>query len=628
MNAIPYLLSRILFFLFTGVLINDAYSQSSDSVLQHIATLPTDLEKIQYLEQQIDHLYRVQPAQALVYAQRADSLASLVDSLPLSLEIQRLRALPLRVRGDYEQAQTILQHAIEQLPPAPTSSTLAAVRARVHTNRAVLYRLQGDMLGSVAESQRAIHQLDSLIVRYPRARKYHSDLSDAYNGLAITHGRLENYALSNRYFRKSLRIDEQLGDQESIDGVLFNLGSNFYLTNQYDSAEYYWLSVVERTDTTTENSLSNAIYQNLGLLAAKQEKWDEAQQYYYQALHRYEQQSNYAAAASIYQSLAYLHNDLKEYELARQEALNGLSMVGQNLRSKSLLHHRLADAYQGMHRYQPAAEHYQQYAILQDSLLNQEKAEAIAEMEAKYQHEQQEKELALQQQEIELLHQDNHISRLQRNMTTMGLLLLTLVGVSVTFGQRLKIRRKQEQLRDSQALTATVRENAQLKEQQLRQELDHRNQQLTSYTLNFVQKNELMSELRDRVESLQQRKQWSSRDFRQLKTHIQQHLSIDQDWEHFKLHFESVHPNFFRSLAAVCPELGPKERKLCALIRLNLNIKEAAAILGISPDSVKTARHRLRKKLRMGSEESILDVLMHIEQGMTVPETSTMIDDS
>ena len=86
-----------------------------------------------------------------------------------------------------------------------------------------------------------------------------------------------------------------------------------------------------------------------------------------------------------------------------------------------------------------------------------------------------------------------------------------------------------------------------------------------------------------------------------------------------------MHPDFFRSLAAVCPELGPKERKLCALIRLNLNIKEAAAILGISPDSVKTARHRLRKKLNMGSEESILDVLMHIEQKTTLPETPTML---
>ena len=152
----------------TLLVTSGASGQSFDSVLQHMTTLPTNLDKVQYLEQQVDRLYQVQPAQALAYAQRADSLASLVDSLPLSLEIQRLQALPMRVMGDYEQAQTILQHAIGQIPPSPTSSALAAVRARISTNRAVLYRLQGDMLGSVAESQRAIRQLDSLMVRYPR----------------------------------------------------------------------------------------------------------------------------------------------------------------------------------------------------------------------------------------------------------------------------------------------------------------------------------------------------------------------------------------------------------------------------------------------------------------------------
>ena len=163
-----------------------------------------------------------------------------------------------------------------------------------------------------------------------------------------------------------------------------------------------------------------------------------------------------------------------------------------------------------------------------------------------------------------------------------------------------------------------LKENAQLKEQRLRQELEHRNQQLTSYTLNFIQKNELMSELRNKVEELQKQKQWTSRDFRQLKMHIQQHVSIDQDWENFKLHFESVHPDFFHNLNINFPDLGPKERKLCALIRLSLNIKESAVVLGISPDSVKTARHRLRKKMNLSYEESIQDVLMQVERGTYV----------
>ena len=50
--------------------------------------------------------------------------------------------------------------------------------------------------------------------------------------------------------------------------------------------------------------------------------------------------------------------------------------------------------------------------------------------------------------------------------------------------------------------------------------------------------------------------------------------------------------------------------KLCALIRLNLNIKESADILALKPESIKTSRHRLRKKLNMKGEDRIYDFLI------------------
>jgi len=82
------------------------------------------------------------------------------------------------------------------------------------------------------------------------------------------------------------------------------------------------------------------------------------------------------------------------------------------------------------------------------------------------------------------------------------------------------------------------------------------------------------------------------------------------------LHFEQVHQHFFTRLKEACPDLSSAELKLCALIRLNLNMKESATILGISPTSVKTARYRLRKKLNLSQEESILDYLLKIESGI------------
>jgi len=94
---------------------------------------------------------------------------------------------------------------------------------------------------------------------------------------------------------------------------------------------------------------------------------------------------------------------------------------------------------------------------------------------------------------------------------------------------------------------------------------------------------------------------------------IDNNYQIDREWEDFKMHFEQVHPEFFEQLKASYPELTPSDLKLCALLKLNMNTKESAKILGISPDSVKTARYRLRKKLQLRKDEGLFDFIYRIE---------------
>jgi DNA-binding CsgD family transcriptional regulator len=53
------------------------------------------------------------------------------------------------------------------------------------------------------------------------------------------------------------------------------------------------------------------------------------------------------------------------------------------------------------------------------------------------------------------------------------------------------------------------------------------------------------------------------------------------------------------------PDLSVSDYRLAAHISLNLNNKESAAVLNITPGSVKLARHRLRKKLNIDTGEDI-----------------------
>lgn len=50
------------------------------------------------------------------------------------------------------------------------------------------------------------------------------------------------------------------------------------------------------------------------------------------------------------------------------------------------------------------------------------------------------------------------------------------------------------------------------------------------------------------------------------------------------------------------PDITAAEKRMAALIRLHLNTKQMASMLGISTDSVYKIRQRLRKRLQLDDE--------------------------
>ncbi|WP_282086778.1 helix-turn-helix transcriptional regulator [Aquimarina algiphila] len=60
--------------------------------------------------------------------------------------------------------------------------------------------------------------------------------------------------------------------------------------------------------------------------------------------------------------------------------------------------------------------------------------------------------------------------------------------------------------------------------------------------------------------------------------------------------------SFDTKLQELYPDLTKGEREVCALLRLNLSIKEIMTIRNVSSDSVKSMRRRIRKKMQIPSE--------------------------
>ena len=150
-----------------------------------------------------------------------------------------------------------------------------------------------------------------------------------------------------------------------------------------------------------------------------------------------------------------------------------------------------------------------------------------------------------------------------------------------------------------------------LKEKQLNDKIEYKNKQLATHTLNIIQKNETLKELSKGITKIIRGSGGhSSSQLRQLLGLINYSFRKDKDWEEFKLYFEEVHTGFFENLIKYQPDLTSLELRHCALLRLNMSISESASLLGISPDSVKTARFRLKKKLNLESQQDLTDHVM------------------
>jgi tetratricopeptide (TPR) repeat protein len=135
-------------------------------------------------------------------------------------------------------------------------------------------------------------------------------------------------------------------------------------------------------------------------------------------------------------------------------------------------------------------------------------------------------------------------------------------------------------------------------------------QELNRYTKSILEKNEMIQVVRDEMERMK-KLGVPDADLRSANIHEMIHTPIltDEDWRHVRDLFDAVHPGFLFRLREKFNDLTPAETRLLALTKLQLPVKDMADLLGISPDTIRKTRYRLRKKINL-PEEGTLDELV------------------
>jgi DNA-binding CsgD family transcriptional regulator len=153
-----------------------------------------------------------------------------------------------------------------------------------------------------------------------------------------------------------------------------------------------------------------------------------------------------------------------------------------------------------------------------------------------------------------------------------------------------------------------------IEEKNLQREVQLKTASLSRYSLHLSQKNKILLDMSNTLRNMVSRKHMNtSAKMKELVKEIDFNLKQEQEWDEFMSFFKEIHPEFIKKLSALSKNsLSPAELRLGMLLRLNLSSKEIASILRVTPDSVRVARYRLRKKLPIDQKEELVNFMIEL----------------
>ena len=216
--------------------------------------------------------------------------------------------------------------------------------------------------------------------------------------------------------------------------------------------------------------------------------------------------------------------------------------------------------------------------------------------------------------EKELLEQNKRNAVLLRN-SIIGFLFAILIIVWILYNRRQMRNNAEKELLEQKNLLALSEQKriadelkaekelleqkallASSEQKRIEAELENARIQLANYVENLLQKNEIIERAAVELSKYEKQNVLQTEKI-SLDELYNARLSTEEDWVKFKILFDKVYPHFLDGLRNRIKDITPADLRLIALTKLNIRGKEMATMLGISYDSVRKAKYRLKKKM-------------------------------
>lgn len=547
------LLRSILFFLFTLLSLplwaQDDEFHVPDSLVAKLKEFrKADYQRAEALDACIEFFYEEEKIEdAAPYINELEQLANELNDRYWLAKSDYYQGLYAYASLDVEEAFARLnkaQNIAESMQESATSQTLLA---RIYLAQSAAY-MSVDLLSEAYESiEKGLNIADQYDLRKFRNRLINNKASLSY---------------SLGHFEESLSLMKTLHNETMDSKWLKNIADLYCELGYYDSA----IILIDSICTTLQNGEKKAdVLLTKSFILNRLENWEESELCLDEAREMLRGGSPlwtllYMRQAEVYIGENRFQEALQEINVALASDRSSIKNVGLEcacLQKKTYILRNLCD-------YQAALECQDSFLALYDTVLNKSNQKL--------------EDLRFQHDSDRMRKQYESEQALLRIRQTF---VFVIAGILILFT----------------GLSAViVWKNKKRKEEMLKSELDYRNREITSKTLNQNQLNETLDGVIQDLTHLMNNPRENENTLPSA-IHKLKGLLDDGSKKEFDYYFVEVHPDFYTKLKADFPKLTQNELRLCALIKANLNIKDIANLNNVSIDSVKSSRKRLRKSL-------------------------------
>lgn len=504
------------------------------------------------------------------------------------------------------------------------------------------------------------NQRDSSLLYFKESIKISRKLKDTVGLAQSLHTAGRQYNLTGRY-RKALEhyfessiLKQSIGDSISLSWTLNNIGNVYYRQEKFDRALEYYKKTYDIEKKHSSPAEQASTLGNVGLAYMQLKNYPQALDYLKRSHHMLDSLEEKCRLIYTLTNLATTHMELGNLEEAKKSyqivfddgqtcdnpdaVCNGLFGLGiiyfeqgfKELAEQSLLEayeiakrydskpnqleisESLHELYKSKADYRSALTFLETYKSLREELFNEDLTEQMTTLELNFEFELERDSLAYQKQtELVTINAQLEQQKVFKYLIIIGLIIAVVFLFIIYRNFRLK-KAANDYLEKKNRLQEEKLKIQEESRKQLEDENNKKARSLTANSLQLLNLNEKISQLSEEVE---QDKEISSSRKKILAKRLENLRNQESQWESIKIHFENVHPDFFQKLEDSFPELSSNDHKLLAFLKMKLSHKEIALILNVTTRAVEQSKRRLKKKLKMDSED--LDILTYISRHST-----------